>query len=246
MSEFTKQYQFTQNTRFNLNTSLPIDDAIQYLMGDCQGPLYETSHHSDDPHYLDRLSYGDEIKLQQEEALGDYVEAKSAMVRRQKGKLDVDEVAITDAEFTEIEEWLNSTTQELAKYHEYRCDIMDELSKGDRSELHVDQGKTKHPDFPFITLSSFINWAKNKYPVAAATPVKKPPRTKMLDQEDAILSALHELGHVPTRLPKRIEGMRWVKADVLSLLENNPLIKNEKVFDNAWQRLTKSNQIAEE
>lgn len=243
MPEHTKQYKFTHNTRFDFSTSYTKDDSIRYLMGDLQGQLREDvqyAHYPDD-HY--EPSYSEILELQQEEAQAAFVEARILRKLRQKGKHDADDEEVTDEQFAALESELNRTTEQLALYHKYLCDIVDELAKGNQSELHIDQSNTKNADYPYITLNSLKAWEKNKPPEPVATPPKKPPRAKMLQQADAILAAIGQLGYKPERLPQTIKGQPGVRAEVWTplkdkALENGELLfKNKKVFDNAWQKL---------
>lgn len=246
MSEYTKQYKFTHDTRFDFNTSYTKDDSIRYLMGDLQGRLREDAQYAEYPDDFVELSYCEILELQQENAQTDYVNAKGLRKMFQKGMQDAGDKEVTDKQFAEIENRLNSTTEELAEYHKFSCDIVDELAKGNQSELRIDQNNTKNPAFPFITFASLKDWAKSKYPDSVATPPKKPARTKMIQQEDAILDAIGQLGYEPKCLPERVDGSSWVKSDVWTLKKNDTLFKNEKIFDNAWQRLRKKELIYEE
>lgn len=257
MSEHTKQYQFTHDSRFNFSTSYTKDDSIRYLMGDLQWQWREDVQHEeylDDPNYPGELSFGDFLELMQESARTAFVNASALRKLRQKGKHDADDEEVTDEQFAELERELHRTTEQLELYHKYLCDIEDELAKGNQSELRIDQNKTKIQSNPYITLSSLKAWEKkNKPPEHAATSPKKPARTKMVQQEDAILAAIGQLKYEPLHLPQRIDGsLKWVKAEVWTLLKDKALekgellFKSEKIFDNAWQRLRKNELIREE
>ena len=64
------------------------------------------------------------------------------------------------------------------------------------------------------------------------------PIARQRFQEEEILRVIGELGHDPKRLPKDIYGKPGVKADVRAKLAFTPT-----VFDKAWERLSKSNDI---
>lgn len=65
-------------------------------------------------------------------------------------------------------------------------------------------------------------------------------------QEEAILSAIRDLGYAPTTLPKPPAGKPGVKAKVRSELKNNPLFKHKNtVFDKAWERLRSNGEISD-
>lgn len=164
MSEYTKQYKFTHDTRFDFNTSYTMDDSIRYLMGDLQGQLREDAQHAEYPDDFVELSYCEILELQQENAQTAFVNASALRKLRQKGKHDADDEEVTDEQFAEIESELHHATEELELYHKFLCDIVDELAKGVGSELRIDLRYTKNPDYPYITFSSLKAWAKSKYP----------------------------------------------------------------------------------
>ena len=66
-------------------------------------------------------------------------------------------------------------------------------------------------------------------------------------QEEAILSAIRDLGYAPTTLPKPPAGKPGVKAEVRKKLKSHPLFKEKStVFDKAWERLREFGDIADE
>ena len=243
MSEYTKQYKFTHDTRFDFNTSYTKDDSIRYLMGDLQGQLredtQEDTQRAEYPDDFSELSFCEILENELESAQTSYVNAKALRKMFQRGMQDADDEEVTDEQFAELERKLNSAAGDMAKYHEYLCDIVDELAKGSQSELRIDQNNTKNIAYPYITLSSLKAWAKIKYPDTETAPPKKTPRIKMRQQQDAVLAAIRKAGYDPARLPKQEPGKPWVKAEVWDILENNPLFEKRKAFDNAWSAAIK-------
>ena len=171
--------------------------------------------------------------------------------------------------FDKIESELDECERLIEKAAKYRAELIDELAKKENSVLRIDPTKKADRE-RYITIKSLEAWEQNKDTViissstidassistspnipqeplsdANTTTPKKPQRIRMRDQGDAIINALVELGYVPNRLPKYVKGLPWVKSEVRSLLENHILFGSDKVFDNAWQRLTKSKQVGE-
>ncbi len=257
MSENFNEYRFTHDTRFDVNTSYSRDDAIRYLMGDLNGPLREDIPESVCEEDIESLTYCEILELQLDDAKTDFVNARAIRKIFKNGKQDAEDEEISDEKFLELSQELNKATDQLKIYHEYMCDIVEEFAKGDRSELQKDLRWTINPDIPFITISSLKAWKKNKYQdvdsqytgqVATShteqSNVKnvilpKPPRTKMLEREDAILAAIIRLGYDPLCLPKRVNGKRWIKSEVQEFLKGNELFTTDRSFDNAWQNLIK-------
>lgn len=255
MSENFKQYRFTHDTRFDFNTSYSRDDAIRYLMDDLNGPLREDIPESVCEEDIGALSYCEILELQMNDANTDFVNARAIRKLFENGRQDADDVEISDEKFLELGNELNRAVDQLKKYHEYMCDIVDEFAKGDRSELRKDLRWTINPDIPYITISSLKAWKKNKYQVVdsqhsgltasshteqhvvenATQP--KQSRTKMLDQEDAILAEIQLLGGDPQALPMYSKNEAGIKSDVKSALVANPLFESSSAFKNAWDSL---------
>lgn len=67
---------------------------------------------------------------------------------------------------------------------------------------------------------------------------EKPKRElKSNKQDDAILSAIKELGLEPKELQRNEKGKAGVKSKTRKMLKADPLFKNDKVFDHAWKRV---------
>lgn len=68
-----------------------------------------------------------------------------------------------------------------------------------------------------------------------AAPASDVPRFRR--QEDAILSAIRQLGYTPAKLPKQKRGLPGVKRQVKEALGDKGMWSGSKVFDHAWDRL---------
>ena len=137
----------------------------------------------------------------------------------------------------------------------YLSAIQDEINKGERSTLHVDT-KLSNGLQTYITLSSLDNWAEQygrrflaKLPKASDNPLppnvltKPKQRTKMRDQEAAILEKIREFGYDPKKLPRNEPGKAGVKASVRDKLNTSPLFEAKTAFETAWERLSKGKEI---
>ncbi|TAM08288.1 MAG: hypothetical protein EPN70_00675 [Paraburkholderia sp.] len=78
--------------------------------------------------------------------------------------------------------------------------------------------------------------------VPGTTPASK-PISRQRHQEQEILRVLRELGHDPCKLPKRVNGKRWVAADVRDKLTGPGWTKS--IHTKAWQRLLDDGSIRE-
>lgn len=226
-------YNFTHNTRFDLNTSCSKDDAIRALLGDERGILRDDLPDTEDsrlPDGVEKVGCLEALELLFESAQTRYVNAQH------KDASDLKRLR-TD---------LDEAQAELSQYHRYLCDINDELAKGDSSELRVDPGRTKSKQHPYITMNSLKSWATKKYSISIfpalmgeTTSVRtSKPRTKMLEQEDAILAEITRLGHDPESLPRNQPGKAGVKSKVCSAICTQELFEGSKnKYDSAWERL---------
>lgn len=234
-------------------TSVTVDEAVAILLGWAKGPIeYRVMSEEPSPEELDTLdtvtfcleeSLQDELdKLENDliEAQTDNMPAK--IITEKKAAIETYDVAI-----------------ELAKA--YVCAIHDEINKGEHSALHVDC-KLSNTAYTYITLGSLDEWAKQygrailpklkERPDVALSaiksqlhvPAKPAPRVKMLEQEEAILEAIRELGYDPQQVPKNDQGKSGVKASVCQKLKASPLFEAKTAFSKAWDRLRHSKQIA--
>ncbi|MBX7123868.1 MAG: hypothetical protein K1X42_17215 [Opitutaceae bacterium] len=141
----------------------------------------------------------------------------------------------------------------IEQANEHLVAIRDEINKGEQSMLRVDRSLSNDV-YTYITLHSFNEWRKVRQgaagvqpgapdelvPAAVKSEAKKAPRTKLLQQEDAILAELGERGIEPKDLPRETDGKPGIKAGVREALGKSPLFKGKRVFDKAWERVRKT------
>jgi hypothetical protein len=138
----------------------------------------------------------------------------------------------------------------IEQANRYLCAIQDELNKAEQSVLKLDRALS-NPVYQFITLHSFDQWRTSwadDQPggVASTESAKKEPRTRLRDQEDAILEEIRSQELDPMALPPFRSGHPGVKADIRESLKNSPLFEGTTTFDKAWERLLKDRCIAYE
>jgi hypothetical protein len=229
-------------------TSVSIDEAVAMLLGGITGPVQlrsngpwpsEEEEAGIDAYYFD-LGY----RLQE---IREGLDADLSWAVHEERQSDVERLR------NELEE----LAEQKSSAYTYRCAIDDELNRGAESELRVDKTLSNNA-VTYITMASFDQWACKRYnrqfldmPQQSSEGAHLPSeaetakaRTRFRDQERAILACLSELGHDPKQLPKNQGGLPGVKKKVRDRLAGNPLLKGSKVFDNAWERLQKYNDIA--
>ncbi|OXJ00818.1 MULTISPECIES: hypothetical protein [Burkholderia] len=101
-----------------------------------------------------------------------------------------------------------------------------------RSELQAEVV----PDEPMPSPSAGITNGQEATCVSKPLPVQR-------HQEQEILRVLHELGYNPLALPKRVNGKRWVAAEVRGKLVGPKWTKS--IHDKAWERLRENGDIKE-
>lgn len=251
---------FGKYTVVELSGSCTIDEAVAKHLGWMQGAIRNQ--------YVNVTEYG--IPADQLANLPSHVsfnlsEQLSNMRNELYEKLEVEYQRCEDNDFSdmkkfdEIEDALYECESLIEKAAKYRCEIIDELAKKNESALRIDPTRSTAENI-YITISSIEAWKQNKndtgnFATAAstsqnglstnATAPKKPPRTKMRDQEDAILATIKKLGYDPLCLPKMDDGNPWVKSEVLGLLQDNELFTADRSFGNAWTFLNKKGLIVE-
>lgn len=138
--------------------------------------------------------------------------------------------------------------------------IADELVKGGDSMLRLNEAATIKSGIPCITINSLEDWFASYKSQETTTdekvcrsgstasgsrePSQKIKKTKTKDQEIAILHELKNLGHSPKALPNNRPGLPGIKKQVRDKLVGTDLFDNHDIFDSAWERLRKSNRIA--
>lgn len=230
-------------------TSVTVDEAIAILLGWAKGPM-ELVSNNDDP-------------SKEEEAVIDaYLFDLDDRIRDIREGLDSDllwaEHDGPPSEAERLRSELSKLKETETRAYAYRCAIEDELSKGEASALRKDLLLSNN-GFPYITLASLDQWARKHYerrflatttqssqeslsPSSAEAPK---PRTRLRDQEKAILAGISDLGYDPKQLPKNSPGKDGVKKQVRVRLAENSLFEGTTVFDRAWERLRKDGDIAD-
>ncbi|TCV86656.1 hypothetical protein [Sulfurirhabdus autotrophica] len=159
----------------------------------------------------------------------------------------------------------------IDKAKTYFRDIREEISKGENSDIRIDQESTDWTGDEFLTLASVEWWARNKYNISITSPdsltrnspepQKLPLATieiemdikqnqdkqpKLRAQEKAIFDEIIRLGYIPKSLPKNKAGKPGVKFKVRTSLKENDLFTGITVFDRAWERLRKFGDIVDD
>ena len=71
------------------------------------------------------------------------------------------------------------------------------------------------------------------------------PVARWQAQEQTILNKLRELGHKPDALPKSEAWKPGVKSEVRAAIGSKGMWHSQKVFDKAWERLRKREELAD-
>jgi len=236
-------------THVLLRTSITVDEAVAILLGRSTGPIDymprddvdgEDHHDDDDGSMFDlRETLEDELDVligdyelaEHEKRPPDFIDEKRSAVQHQKAVIE--------------------------RANLYLCAIYDELNKGAEAILKLDK-TLSHAAYQYITLHSFNAWREtflsdqlgreDEVDVAPASKEgieKKGPRTKLRDQEDAILKAIQGLGLDPLALPPNPPGRPGAKAAVRDVLQGSAIFKGKKVFEKAWDRLRADRRIVD-
>ena len=232
-----------------VRTSVTTDEAVAILLGWLKGPARYTSlnpHVSDEEQYeLDsqRFSLADELESREITCENDLEGAKDD--------------GLTEAVIAEKRTALKSHRELAQRAIVYHYAVHDEINKGEQSGLRVDKALS-NSTYTYVTMTSLDEWAKAQYgkqilkqpesPILATVVQNKAatvPRTRMADQEDAILEEIERLGYNTKYLPQPVGSKPGVKAAVKKALAVNPLFKGKKPFDHAWDRLRNQSAIAD-
>jgi hypothetical protein len=124
-------------------TSCTIDDALLLMLGITIATVPESVN----------TCLDDILDAEKDQAEADYIEAKAEKLSDE----------LIKAAFNTLEK----ADRLCTKAQQYRCDIIDELAKQDKSELRIDPYATINPASPHITLRSLNQWALKKYKLMA-------------------------------------------------------------------------------
>ena len=233
-------------TRLLSRTSITVDEAVYILLGRSTGPIdvepigVAEDTEADGPAFCLQDILEDELDvLEGEYDLAKYENEPEDVIAEKLAALQDQETVIKQA-------------------YLYRCEINDELNKGEQSALKLDSALS-NAVYSFITLHSFNAWREtisseqlgggdeiDLNPASQEGIDKKGPRKKQRDQEDAILEQIQKLGLDPLALPPDRSGRDGVKKDVRVALKSAPLFQGSTIFDKAWERLRKQDRIRKE
>lgn len=219
---------FIQNER----TSLSKHEAVELLMeiSNLQVPRLKPVDPSLTPEELEiiqSITVFDLLKDMVDEAEADYDDARYSETKK------------TNDIAAKLLKW-ESCKSLLAKGHEFLCNIDDALSVG---EL-----RTSHYQPNFITLKSFMEWAKKFQDSSNTIPNKldkKRKEGKQILQQKAIKKVLIEDGYDLMNLPEPKNGLPGPKALIKQkVTSDKSLFSSNKVYGMAWQGLLDLKEIA--
>ena len=229
-------------------TSITIDEAVAILLGRITGPIeFEPIDDGEEaeansPAFDLRETLEDELEVLDGEH-------RLAIHEKQQAHFVAEKLAA-----------LQKKEEEIAQANVHLSAINDELNKGRSSKLKVDRALSNDV-YTFITLHSFNEWVKRRESVSKRPGVGAPagasnsaligaknrePRTRLRQQEEAILAEISKQGLDPMALPSGPAGKSGVKAAVRDALRKSPLFKGPTTFDKAWERLLKLRLMAYE
>ena len=119
----------------------------------------------------------------------------------------------------------------VAKVNIYRCDIHDELNKGDSAKLRIDKSKTT-PHCTYITVSSLDEWARAKYGIEVL--VRPRPIDRLTEPDAPVIGTTepwriaHPNDPVPQQpwyTPARYFARQLVRDDPTLLAKRKELVK---------------------
>lgn len=176
------------------------------------------------------------------------------------------EAGIETSVFLDKEYAVNRIDALFEDFKSYLTDINNELALGKESALRIDDSVRERSGVPHIYLSSLGRWTQTRYGIpimgwdyfelpsndsatqqnSIGTKTSPKHRTKMLDQEKAILAAIVALGFNQCSMPKNVSGKCGLKSKVEKALASSALFSAGKSFENAWGRLLKRGETAYE
>ena len=150
--------QPTQDVFINFQTSFAIDDAVAILLGWMQGPLTQKNILADFGITEDQLPDSPGFSL--EIFFNLLLQATESTLNDARQNNAPAEV------IKEKEDAVKRCKEYSHKAQQYFLDIHEELSKGDESEIRIDQLQTERTDCPHVTLKSLDRWARKRYGIS--------------------------------------------------------------------------------
>lgn len=216
-------------------TSITIDEAVSILLGRSTGPI-EFELVDDTEEAESNLPIFD-----LDESLEDEREVLDGEYRRAKLEKQPEDVIVEKLAALQMHE------AAITRAYDFHCAIADELNKGEQSLLKIDR-KLSGAALPYITMHSFNEWVKRidrEHPANLKNANKLKARSRLREQEEAILAEIRKQNIDPKLLPKQPSGMPGVKAAVRNALRKSSLFKGPKTFEKAWERLRNDRSIVD-
>ena len=229
-----------------VRTSVTVDEAVAILLGWVKGPIRYTSP--------------DQLSKEQQEELDNERFSLAQELQDRECSCDHD---LEDAKGEGLSDAVIAEKRAAIKKHgelahlaaAYLCAVNDEINKGEQSGLRIDR-ELSNSMCAYVTLTSLDEWANAQYgkqilkqpesPILATVvqnKAPKVPRTRMADQEEAIVRSILQLGHNPTSFPPNKPGKQYVKYDIRKTLASDLLFGTVNVFDTAWDRCRADEKI---
>jgi hypothetical protein len=256
---------------FDLSTSCTKEQAVMRLLGWVKGDVFKRYVQiTEDGISAKELNWAHPTTMTLAERLQDMAEhAQMALIRGAEN-------GVSHEELDHLHGGVDEVRQLASKTKNLLMDLDDELAKGQDSLLRLDPEATKRSGVPHINIRSLEKWAASANSAsetgaqphahmdclqhtdrldydqslantkAEPNPARPVTRIRMLEQGDAILRAIKELGYSPDSLLPGQKGKRGVKYATRNKLTGNPLFKARRSFDKAWEQLRKEGAIAEQ
>jgi hypothetical protein len=197
------QYHPFNEIKFDFTTSLSKESAVLAMLGWIKKPFREVSEAEYEHQY--RVDSDHPVSEEEELMFEPYSPCLFEILREVKDSADSEYL---DAKYEDPidEDALAEKLANIKKSHElietahrFYCGIDDELAKGERSELRLDQRATKNPEDPHITLVSLVDWASKKYKIELfPSPVQVTFKDLDVTQQEIIESLENKTGNIDT------------------------------------------------
>jgi hypothetical protein len=148
----------------NTSGSCSVEQAIAKLLGWSQGPLFKKAIKVTEAGVID-----DDLKWVEVFEGGIDAQLESMLVEAQNGAIAALEIGSCEKEpelFSVQSEWvkrIGTVKDQIARVHDIRIRIEDELAKGQASQLRIDSRRSDESGNVYITLMSLDEWALNVY-----------------------------------------------------------------------------------
>ena len=154
------EYHTYYEIGFDFKTSITKDQAVLAMLGWQFKPFYEISEKEFENQYRVHRGEIDDPEVEEPSLLEILYQIKS----------EADSAYIEAKHENPEDEDIKK--QEIKKSHllietayRFYCHIDDELAKGERSKLHIDQNTSKKSGEPYITIMSLAKWTSKEYKI---------------------------------------------------------------------------------